>query len=64
MKARLIAGVGDRIYISGEETIVRKNGFAGKHQWTTHKGQVSQICLRLAQDLLDSGEATFYRRAA
>lgn len=63
MKTRLMVDIGDTVYISGEETIVKSNRWMGNHKWiaATDKQRPGFIRQSLAQRLLDANQARFYK---
>lgn len=62
MKSRLLVSIGDTVYIKGVKTRVRSNRELGNHKWVCNQrhGKDDEICVRLAQNLMDIGEAKFY----
>lgn len=63
MKTRLLVKIGDTIYIEGEKTIVKSNRWMGNHKWISEipNNRPAFIRLSLAQNLMDMGQAHFYR---
>lgn len=63
MKTRLMVDIGDTVYISGEETIVKSNRWMGNHKWIAARDGERPGFIRktLAQNLLDANQARFYK---